>query len=227
MILLERNKSENARAYALRVLNYNIITLELEPGTLVSENDISAALGLSRTPVREALIELSKNHLVDIIPQTGSYVSKIDYDLIEEAQFIRCVLEEAILKIVCKNIAPEFILKLKRNLDEQSQCLNDDEIDNNRLFELDNEFHRLLFEAADKLYAYEVVKMQMMNFDRLRALSLKAASPRRNVEDHENILYAIERRDEELAQMLIDRHLNRYSFDKQELMKMYPDYFKK
>ena len=75
MILLERNKSENARAYALRVLNYNIVTLELEPGTLVSENDISAALGLSRTPVREALIELSKNHLVDIIPQTGSYVS--------------------------------------------------------------------------------------------------------------------------------------------------------
>lgn len=225
MKLLERNKAENARAYALRVLNYNIVTLELEPGAPMSENELSAALGLSRTPVREALIELSKSKLVDIVPKKGSYVSKIDYDLIEEAGFIRCVLEEATLKIVCREITVDMLGRLKENLEQQRSCL-DGAAEHDRLFALDNEFHRLLFEAADKLYAYEIVKMQMKNFDRLRALSLKAINQARNVRDHENVVYAIERRDEELACMVMERHLNRYNFDRKTIMEKYPDYFK-
>ena len=60
MKVLDRLSAENARTYALRVLQYNIINLELVPGSTVSENELSAILNLSRTPVREALIELSK-----------------------------------------------------------------------------------------------------------------------------------------------------------------------
>ncbi|MBP0981483.1 MAG: GntR family transcriptional regulator, partial [Oscillospiraceae bacterium] len=60
MKILERLPRETGRDYALRVLKENIINLELAPGSLVSENELSAMLGLSRTPVREALIELSK-----------------------------------------------------------------------------------------------------------------------------------------------------------------------
>ena len=85
MELLDRQPSENARSYALRVLLHNIITLELAPGSAVSENELSLVLKLSRTPVREALIELSKMGLVDIQPQRGSYIAKIDYELVEES----------------------------------------------------------------------------------------------------------------------------------------------
>ena len=107
MELLDRQPSENARSYALRVLLHNIITLELAPGSAVSENELSQILKLSRTPVREALIELSKMGLVDIQPQRGSYIAKIDYELVEESRFMRLVLENAVLALVCEGISPE------------------------------------------------------------------------------------------------------------------------
>ena len=86
MIILDRNSSETARSYAMRVLLYNIIHVELQPGSAVSENELSSALSLSRTPIREALIELNRIGLVEILPQRGSYISKmISFSLIYSA----------------------------------------------------------------------------------------------------------------------------------------------
>ena len=83
MVILQKERSENSRSYAVRVLLYNIIHLELQPGAAVSENELSATLSLSRsTSVREALIELNRIGLVEILPQRGSYISKIDYNIV-------------------------------------------------------------------------------------------------------------------------------------------------
>ena len=84
MRLLARRMRETGREYALRNLKDNIIHLELKPGSMVSENELAAQMGLSRTPVREALMELSKVRLVDVYPQRGSAVALIDYDLVED-----------------------------------------------------------------------------------------------------------------------------------------------
>ena len=215
MELLDRQPSENARSYALRVLLYNIITLELAPGSAVSENELSL--------LREALIELSKMGLVDIQPQRGSYIAKIDYELIEESRFMRLVLENAVLKLVCEGISQEYETLLKANLEDEIRYLN--AADYTRLFELDTDFHRLLFLSVGKGRTYEVIHSQMVHFDRLRALSLKSLKPDKIVEDHENILYAIGRRDSELAEMLMTRHLTRHRVEKSELVKRYPGYF--
>jgi len=204
-------------------LLYNIINIKIKPGEAISENEISSALKLSRTPVREALIELSKNGLVEIQPQRGSYVSKIDYNVIEECKFMRLVLELAIIKLACKGISNEFLIKLKRNIDEQKLCVEYN--DNLRLLNLDNEFHHLLFEAVNKQWTYSVLSPHMVHFDRLRVLTIKTLKNNRTVEDHENILYAIERHDSELAEMLITKHLNRHTLDKESLTKLYPSYF--
>ena len=123
MKVLDRLSAENARTYALRVLQYNIINLELVPGSTVSENELSAILNLSRTPVREALIELSKVGLVEIQPQRGSYIAKIDYELIEESRFMRLVLENAVLKLACEGISQEYMDKLKENLRMEDNIL--------------------------------------------------------------------------------------------------------
>lgn len=223
MLLLEKNSSENARAYAYRVILHNIIQLEFEPGQLVSENELSSALNLSRTPVREALIELSKTGLIDIISQKGSYVSKIDYNIIEESRFMRTILEVAIIKLACEGISDEYLIKLKSNIAEQKLCL-----ENNlkqRLFKLDNQFHKLIFEATGKQWTYNVLTTPMVHFDRLRMLLLKSIKTNRTVEDHENILYAIERKDKELAELLIKQHLGRDVITKDELINSYPTYF--
>ena len=223
MELLDRQPSENARSYALRVLLHNIITLELAPGSAVSENELSLVLNLSRTPVREALIELSKMGLVDIQPQRGSYIAKIDYELVEESRFMRLVLENAVLALVCEGISPEHEEMLRANMAEETRHLEAG--DYPRLFELDTDFHRLLFLSVGKARTYSIIHSQMVHFDRLRALSLKSLKPDKIVEDHENILYAIGRRDSELAEMLMTRHLTRHRVEKSELIKLYPDYF--
>lgn len=223
MELLDRQPSENARSYALRVLLHNIITLELAPGSAVSENELSLVLKLSRTPVREALIELSKMGLVDIQPQRGSYIAKIDYELVEESRFMRLVLENAVLALVCEGISPEHEEMLRANMAEETRHLEAGNYP--RLFELDTDFHRLLFLSVGKARTYSIIHSQMVHFDRLRALSLKSLKPDKIVEDHENILYAIGRRDSELAEMLMTRHLTRHRVEKSELIKLYPDYF--
>ena len=85
MRLTERYSKETGREYALRMLKDNIIHLDLIPGSMLSENELSSEMHLSRTPVREALIELSKVKIVEIYPQKGSAVALIDYNLVEEA----------------------------------------------------------------------------------------------------------------------------------------------
>lgn len=220
----DRLPSENARTYAIRVLLHNIVTLELIPGSAVSENELSAALNLSRTPVREALIELGRMGLVEIFPQRGSYISRIDYHLIEESRFMRLVLENAVLKQACKGISQASMDILHKNLQASRRCLTDSAPQ--EFLKLDNQFHQLLFESVDRGWTYGVIHAQMIHFDRLRALSVKSTDNMRLVRDHEDILYAIERQDEELAEMLMTRHLTRYQADQEKLREVYPEYFK-
>lgn len=225
MKILDRLPYENARTYAIRVLLDNIVNLELAPGSAVSENELSSALSLSRTPVREALIELSRNNLVEIQPQKGSYISKIDYELVEESRFMRLVVENAVLKLACENITQEYLDALEANVEKQRKYTDTDNAA--QFMELDNEFHRLLFESVHKMWTYKIVNDQMVHFNRLRALSLKSIKNQYTLKDHEDILYAIQRKDAEMAEMLITRHLTRHQMEKTELLELYPDYFVK
>lgn len=216
--------------YAQRIILDNIINLELPPGSALSENELSFLLKLSRTPVREALIEIGRLGLVEIIPQKGSFVTRIDYDLIEESKFMRLSLENSVLKLICEQgVSKEAMNQIRQCMAQQRR---DAEICTEYMImmELDKEFHRLLFAAVGKLRTHEFLQAQMVHFDRLRTLAyrtLKKAKVEQMIKDHENILYALERRDAELAEMVMTRHLTRHEIDKKELDNYCPDYFTK
>ena len=82
-------------------------------------------MGLSRTPVREALMELSKVRLVDVYPQRGSAVALIDYDLVEEARFMRDVLEGAVVELDCDMLTEDALARLRENIALQRHHLAD------------------------------------------------------------------------------------------------------
>ncbi len=226
---LSKIKGENVRDYAYRTILHNIVTLELPPGSMVSENDLSEQLNVSRTPVREALLEMRRMGLVESFPQKGSYVTKIDYKLIDDANFIRLSLEIAIVRLACRQgISTRYVRKLRDNIESQRQHMN---VNGSHFFmlELDNVFHRLLFEAVGKMHAYEFMQGQIAHFDRLRNLEFQILQTEKNtrtVMDHENILYTIEKRDEELAEMVMTRHLSRHLYEKEELGRVCSEYFK-
>lgn len=229
MKILDKVEGENVRNYAFRTILDNIVTLELPPGSAVSENELSDSLHISRTPVREALLEMRRLELVESFPQKGSYVTKIDYNLIDDASFIRMSLEVSIVRYACrKGVSDRYLKKMRENL-EQQKLHEQRDASHFVMLELDNAFHRLLFESVQKLQVHEFMQMQMVHFDRLRNLEfllLKKAKNKRTVADHENIVYAIEKRDEELAEMVMSRHLSRHLGEKEELTRLCPEYFR-
>ena len=98
----EKHDKETNREYALRVIKENIVKMELAPGSMISEQDIANELNLSRTPVHEAMQELSSTKIIEILPQRGSRVSLIDMDLVDEAIFVRSTIECAITEMACE-----------------------------------------------------------------------------------------------------------------------------
>lgn len=221
---LERLQREYAREYVVRVLRHNIINMNLKPGQLVSENEIAEKLGVSRTPVREAFIELSRSALVEIYPQKGTCISLIDMDIVEESRFMRCVIEKAIVQLCCDVLSKSDIVILEENLRLQDSCVEDK--DYKCLLSLDNSFHELLFKACRKEMTFNLIKSALAQFDRVRILNFAEMDMRITVNEHNKILEAIKGREKELAATLMENHLTRIIFDMSYLKEKHPEYFK-
>lgn len=224
MHLTERLPRETGREYALRMLKENIVCLELAPGSQISENELSTEMGLSRTPVREALIELSKVKIIEIYPQKKSVVSLIDYDMVEESRFMRNLLECAVVELDCEMASPEDVDRLQENVRLQNFYL--DNFSPEKLQALDDQFHSTLFEIARKSQVYGLMQNISIHFDRVRSMSLTSVKDLRIVQDHENITTAIARRDADKARALMEMHLSRYKTDAAAIREKYPHYFK-
>ncbi len=225
MQILERLPRETGRDYALRTLKENIIHLHLEPGSQISENELAAEMGLSRTPVREAIIELSKVKIVDVQPQKKSTVALIDYAMVDEARFLRNLLECAVVELDCELATPQDIERLRENVRLQNFYLESRSPD--ALMALDDELHRTFFEIAQKTQVYELMQGISIHFDRVRSMALSSVREVKIVEDHAGIVNAIRDKDAALARSLMEKHLNRYKVDSAAIRETYPQYFPK
>lgn len=223
MKLTERGAKETGRDYALRMIKDNIIRLELSPGSLISENELAAEMGLSRTPVREALIELSKVKIIEVHPQKRSVVAPIDCDLVEEACFLRHILECEVIKLVCDMATQEDIEVLRENIRLQNFYLGNNY---ESLMNLDNDFHAMLYSIAKKTQVYDMMRNLSIHFDRVKHIALVSVTNSKIVADHEALLALIEAKDKESASDLIKKHLERYSIDTEVIRKTHPQYFK-
>lgn len=224
MRLLKRLPRETARDYAYRMIKDNIIRLELEPGCLISENELAAELGLSRTPVREALIALSRAKVVEISPQKRSIVAPIDEALVEEARFVREVLECGVVRLCCRDATEADLVRLEENVKLQETYMQTGPVES--IHDLDDQFHKYLFAIVHKLEAYEMVRNLAVHFDRIRNIALNGIHDLEIVDDHRQILEAMRNRDEDRAAEIMRMHLNRAKVDSVSIRKKYPLYFK-
>ena len=218
MRLLERLPRETGRDYALRTLTENIINLDLAPGCFVSESELAGKMGLSRTPVREAIIELSKVKIVEVTPQKFSRIARIDYELVEESRFLRVVTECAAVELACSQARPEDIQQLEEILHLQQFYYSHGML--TRLMSADNQFHNLIFSIAHKSQVYDLIQNFSIHFDRVRRMSLESVNDLKIVEEN-----AIRSKDSDQALALMKRHLSRYKVDADSIRKKYPQYF--
>jgi len=224
MHISDRLPRESARDFAFRTLKDNIVSLELKPGTLISENEIAMELGVSRTPVREAIIDLAKSSIIEILPQRGSYVSLIDPNMVEESRFVRKILDKAVIELACDVADKDSIDKIEENVHLQEFYLEKE--DAGKIYELDNAFHRLIYAAAGKETTYLMSSTMMLHFDRVRTLSVETVKDLKIVKDHREMLEAIKAGDKEVADALVEKHLNRYRLDEAQMREEHPEYFK-
>lgn len=210
--------------FVYETIKEQIMTLVLPPGSTISEKDIAEELEVSRTPVRESFLRLSEDDLLDIRPQRGSFVTKIDLSHVEDARFLREHMEVATIRLACETVTEKALLLLEENVVKQKQAKERE--DEEELFALDREFHRLISEGTGKLRIWEVV--QKMNTHLNRALKLSIHSKLNwnlLIQHHEGMAQAIRAKQADEAEALVRDHLKLITYDQYELKEAYPTYF--
>lgn len=216
--------ASSIREYAYQQIREQILNFELEPGASLSEKEISDRLQVSRTPVREAFLKLAQEGLLEVYPQKGTRVALIDLALVEEARFMREQLESAIIQLACKEFPKDKILMLEVNLNNQDLCIKHQ--DHRKLFDLDEEFHRTLFEGCNKKRIWYAMQPMNTHFNRIRFLRLaKYYNWDHILFQHQRILQVIKEKDTQCAKEIISEHLKLVKRDQEELKKLIPDYF--
>ena len=223
MKVSEKKAKENNRDYALRILKENIINLELKPGSMISEQDIANELNLSRTPVHEALQELSTTKIIQILPQRGSYVSLIDLSLVDEAIFMRSTIEVAVAELACDKASEQDLISMEENLNLQKFFLEKQNID--KLFNLDDSFHKNLYKITNKLQCYQMIKTMNIHLDRIRELHLQSTNPASVVDEHKQIFWALKNKDKSGVKILLNDHLTKLYSQENEIKKKFSNYF--
>lgn len=221
-----RKASEDARQYAYRVLRYFILNLHLPPGRKMNEIEFADALGISRTPVNDTFNKLSRKNLVDIIPQKGAFVSKIDTRRIEQTLWIHEQLGSSMIKnIFIRNVKrPQFDI-LYLILEEMEDHLSHGDLTQSA--RLITEYYKLLYELGGKMdYIWESVQIAGMDLQRFLYLSTKVIGATRNyLSDLTSLTDSIAQRDTDLACTIYHHHLSRIFLLLPSLMEGNPHYF--
>lgn len=201
-----RLPGENNKEYSYRVIKEGIMSLKLKPGQAISEVELAEALQISRTPIREVMGKLREEHLVEVLPQVGSYISKIKPKLIEEAAFMRYTLEKEIMKMACEDFPEDKLRELKRNVALQEEVI--EEKTNGLAFhKLDTKFHSIIFQGKNKEHIWDAITRLSTHYNRMRVLSEMENSYYTAFLEHKKIIQVIEEKDIEHVEELVYTHI--------------------
>ncbi|MBB5325494.1 DNA-binding GntR family transcriptional regulator [Anoxybacillus tepidamans] len=214
----------SARDQLYDLLKEKILRLELEPGTKISEKEIAEQLHISRTPVREAFLKLAQEELLDIIPQSGTIVSRINLEHVEEGRFIREVVEKEVAALACKKFSEEHLFQLEKNITMQELCVEKRNF--LELFELDEKFHQAIFDGCRMSRSWKMVQNLNSHFNRLRVLRLFSDLDWDIIISHHKQIYRlIANKEAEKVRQVMEEHLQLVVIEKDVLKKQYPHYF--
>lgn len=204
-------------------LRNRIVRGELEPGARLSEVDVAACYSTSRQPVREAFIKLSEAGLIDIRPQRGSFVSRIDVASVLAAQFVREAVEADIVRAATDRADADMLAELDGNIAAQESAVDDS--DPQAFMALDEAFHRMIAEIAGQGAGWSFLKSLRTQMDRVRHLSASQFPREILVRQHRQIVDAIRAGQADEAEQRMRLHLRRILDDIPVVAAAKPDFF--
>jgi GntR family transcriptional regulator, rspAB operon transcriptional repressor len=201
-----RPRAATAASRIYSDLRAELVSLQRRPGEPISEAEIALSYGVSRTPVREAILKLSDEGLVEIFPQSGIFVARIPLAALPEAIIIRKALEETTTRLAAERATSSQILNLHAILERQREA--DAAKDNDAFHHADEIFHATIAEVARYPGIWKLIQQVKIHVDRYRRLTLPQIGRMAQViAEHEVILTAIEARDPAAAGAAMERHL--------------------
>lgn len=215
----------NYQDEAYTAIKQMILSMQLTPGEKVDKTELSAQLKIGATPIREAIIRLRREGLFDVIPQSGTYVSKINLDEMYQGRFARVNLEKTIVADVAKTITTDQIAKLEQQI--ALQGVYEHSRDYDHFFDLDHDFHELFYLADNKQFVWTWVQQMNLQFNRYRYLRLEVSGLQWHniITEHQAIVDAVKAKDAALASQRVVDHLLAIDEDVKAVLTAYPDYF--
>ncbi len=184
-----------------------IITLELAPGDVLRESDLQSRLKIGRTPIREALQRLAREHFVQVIPRRGMLVGGIDVAELSTLFETRSVLEPYAARLAAARGTDDHWQQMRDALERRPT-----NVAPSQMLRVDRRCHEIMWEAADNRFLLDPLDSLYAQSDRLWHLYLADVPDMDHaVTEHIEILEALERGDGDRAAHLVDKHIR--SFD--------------
>ncbi|HXD45797.1 MAG TPA: GntR family transcriptional regulator [Pseudolabrys sp.] len=221
-----RTRARGGAGYVFMTLRQEIIALALAPGTVLSRAGLQDRFGLSSTPVRDALMRLQEEGLVDVFPQHATVVSPIDLERAQQGQFLRRSIEIEIVRTLALHPDTAVLERLNSLIRQQTAFSRLGE--HSAFTAADQAFHKTMYESANVAELWDLVARHSGHIDRLRRLHLPVPGKMRDViRDHQAIVDAIAAAKPDEAQAALRDHLSRSLGFVETLRQSHPDYFRR
>lgn len=219
----ELNKAQGAAQQIYEYLRAAIVRLQCPPGMDLDRNELAHYFGVSVTPVRDALLKLSEEELVDIFPQHGTRVRAVDIDSARNVQFLRLTLELEIARTLAGKPDKALVDELNGLVRTQRACWKRGDLDG--FIQTDQAFHERMFYAAGTDRLWRLVRGKSGNMDRLRRLDTQLnGKAESTLRQHADIVAAIGQGDPERADAAVRTHLSGTLSRLLALREQYPGY---
>jgi DNA-binding GntR family transcriptional regulator len=223
--LRTRDRSRHAAPQVFEQLREMIISLTLAPGMVLNRLTLQQEFGLSSTPIRDALLRLRDDGLVEIFPQHATVVSPIDLTLAHQAHFLRRSIELEIVRDLALSPDPRLLARLQGFLAQQQALMEAEDFE--AFTAADQAFHHYLYEAAKMQDLWALVRSRSGHIDRLRRLHLLTPGKAQNiVQHHRLIVQAIGDGKPIEAQQYLRDHLSGTLSHVDDIRAKYPNYIR-
>ena len=213
-----------ARTRVYAALRDAIVSVALEPGRQLSENELAAWLGVSRTPIREALQRLGEERLVAVVPQLGTFVTRISSSAVGDAQFVREALECAAIREAAVAASQADVAALEAIVADQDRTR--EEADFDRFYILDDALHRALCDLSGHGIAWSLSQRASGHLNRVRHLSLPMPSYLDEmIAEHRAVVAAVAAHDPDAAERELRHHLRMVLSSVPAIRTEHPEYF--
>lgn len=194
------------RHQAYKVIKNKIIFLQVKPGESLFDSEIAKEIGIGRTPVREALLMLENEKLVECKNKLGYIVRKLSREEAYDYFAIRLVIEDFAIPLIIKGLTDNTIAELEQNIEKVKGYVEKNDFYN--IIRYETEFHEILYRTTNSKVFVEVISGLVDKFQWLRAIGLSApGGVQQSLDEHTKILSAYKARDISEIKKLMEVHI--------------------